>query len=118
MQTLPYQPEVAMRMQANSHEAIDEGARFYHTTNGYWVAWHNGMAAVLADDTPPDVPCDWVEGAHDLAELVELIESGAYAEVEEFDGDDEAWHDALADAAAGGEHGCACGDGGCHHHEH
>ena len=79
----------------SADEAIHPQAVFYQTANGYWLAWHNGIAAVLAPDTPPDIPCDWVEGAHDLAEIVALVESGEYAEVEEFDGDDEAWQAAI-----------------------
>lgn len=82
-------------MQAHTDEAVAADAVFYQTNNGYWVAWHQGTAWVLAADTPPDVAADWVEGAHDLAELVALIESGAYAEVEEFDGDDQAWQAAI-----------------------
>lgn len=95
MNTLPFQAEIAARMQADTDEAIHPQAVFYQTANGYWLAWHNGIAAVLAPDTPPDIPCDWVEGAHNLAEIVALVESGAYAEVEEFDGDDAAWQAAI-----------------------
>ena len=96
MQTLPFQPEIAERMLAGTtDEHIHPEAVFVRTANGYWVAWHQGLAAVLADTTPPDIPCDWVEGAHDLAEIVALVESGEYAEVEEFDGDDEAWQAAI-----------------------
>ncbi|MFD1243831.1 general secretion pathway protein GspG [Paralysiella testudinis] len=95
MNTLPFQADIAARMQADTDETIHPQAVFYQTANGYWLAWHNGIAAVLAPDTPPDIPCDWVEGAHDLAEIVALVESGEYAEVEEFDGDDEAWQAAI-----------------------
>lgn len=95
MNTLPFQADIAAQMQADTDEAIHPQAVFYQTANGYWLAWHNGIAAVLAPDTPPDIPCDWVEGAHDLAEIVALAESGEYAEVEEFDGDDEAWQAAI-----------------------
>ena len=95
MNTLPFQADIAAQMQADTDEAIHPQAVFYQTANGYWLAWHNGIAALLAPDTPPDIPCDWVEGAHDLAEIVALVESGEYAEVEEFDGDDEAWQAAI-----------------------
>ncbi|WP_051940354.1 hypothetical protein [Stenoxybacter acetivorans] len=91
MQTFPFQTEIAIRMQANTDETIHPDAVFYQTSNGYWLAWYDGIAAVLPPNTPPDVPCDRVEGAHDLAEVVSLIESGEYAEIEEFDGDDAAW---------------------------
>ena len=95
MNTLPFQADIAAQMQADTDEAIHPQAVFYQTANGYWLAWHNGIAAVLAPATPPDIPCDWVEGAHDLAEIVALVESGEYAEVEEFDGDDAAWQAAI-----------------------
>lgn len=96
MQTLPFQADIAARMQADTNETIHPQAVFYQTANGYWIAWHAGIGAVLAPDTPPDIPCDWVEGAQNLIELVALIESGDYAEVAEFDGDDEAWQAAIA----------------------
>ena len=57
---------------------------------------------LLAPDTPPDIPCFWVEGAESLEELVSMVENGEFDEVEEFDGDDDAWQEALG-----------CG----HHHE-
>jgi hypothetical protein len=43
-----------------------------------------------------------VEGAESLEELVSMVENGEFDEVEEFDGDDDAWQEAL---------GCD------HHHE-
>lgn len=94
---LPFQPQIADRMQAGSDEVIPAAALFCRTGGGYWLAWHQGVAWVLAPDTPPDVPCDRVEGAHDPAEVVALIDSGDYAAMEEFDGDDAAW-DALGGA--------------------
>ncbi len=98
MQTLPFQTEIAERMLSGTEgESIHPDAVFVQTANGYWIAWHNGTAAVLAPDTPPDIPCFWVEGAHNLEELVAIAENGEFDEVEEFDGDDEAWQQALAE---------------------
>ncbi|MDO5059361.1 MAG: general secretion pathway protein GspG [Neisseria sp.] len=106
MNILPFQADIAERMLVNTeNEHIAAEAQFVRTENGYWLAWHNGTAALLAPDTPPDVPCFWVEGAHDLAELMAMVENGEFDEVEEFDGDDEAWHEAAQ----------ACGH---EHHEH
>lgn len=97
MNTLPFQAEIAERMLVNTeNESIHPDARFLQTANGYWLAWHNGTAALLAPNTPPDIPCFWVEGAHDLEELAAMVENGDFDEVEEFDGDDEAWHQAAA----------------------
>ena len=110
MQTLPFQPEIAERMLAGTtDEHIHPEAVFVRTANGYWVAWHQGVAAVLADTTPPDIPCDWVEGAESLAELVAMLESGEYAEIAEFDGDDEAWAQMLAGCDEDHEHNEHCG---------
>ena len=70
MDILSFQPEIAERMLVNTEgEQIHPAAQFVKTENGYWLAWHEGLAALLAPDTPPDVPCFWVEGAHDLEEL-------------------------------------------------
>ena len=107
MNTLPYQEAIADRMLVNTeNETIHADAQFIETANGYWIAWHNGLAALLAPDTPPDIPCFWVEGAESLTELVAMVENGEFDEVEEFDGDDDAWHEAVA--------GC----GGDDHHDH
>lgn len=111
MKTLPFQKEIAERMLAGTEgETIHPESVFVQTDNGYWVAWHEGLAAVLAPDTPPDIPCDWVEGAHSLEEMVALLESGEYAEVMEFDGDDEAWQQVLAECAEEHDHE----EGHCH----
>lgn len=104
MNTLPYQTEIAQRMLVNTEgESIHPDALFVQTANGYWLAWHDGTAALLAPETPPDIPCFWVEGAESLEELVAMIENGEFDEVEEFDGSDDAWHEAASDC--------------CHHHE-
>ncbi|MDO4998414.1 MAG: general secretion pathway protein GspG [Neisseria sp.] len=96
MNILPFQSEIAERMLVNTeNESIHADAQFMQTANGYWIAWHDGVAALLAPNTPPDVPCFWVEGAESLAELVKLAEQGDFDEVDEFDGDDEAWHHAA-----------------------
>ncbi|HFC8517752.1 TPA: hypothetical protein ACFP41_000599 [Neisseria weaveri] len=108
MDILPFQAEIAERMLVNTEgESIHPDAQFVQTANGYWLAWHEGLAAVLAPDTPPDIPCFWVEGAHDLEELAALAENGEFDEVEEFDGDDDAW---LAACAEDHEHDEHCRD--------
>lgn len=94
MQILPFQTEIATRMLVNTeNETIHPEAQFVETANGYWIAWHDGTAALLAPNTPPDIPCFWAEGAESLEELVALVENGDFDEVEEFDGDDDAWHE-------------------------
>lgn len=105
---LPFQTEIATRMIVGTDEHIDNSAQFYQTTNHYWIAWQsNGMAAVLAPNTPESEPCDWVEGAESLEELITLIENGDYANMMTFDGSDEEWAK---------YHGCQCGHDEHHHH--
>lgn len=107
MNTLPFQPEIAKRMLINTeNESIHPDAQFFQTANGYWLAWHNGLAAVLAPNTPPDIPCFWVEGAQNIQELAALAESGALEQAEEFDADDDAWLEACC---TNHEHGGHCG---------
>ena len=103
MNTLPYQPEIAERMNAHSDDVIRQDAQFYHTQNGYWIAWQadSATAAVLPPNLPDSEPCDWVEGIEDLAELVDLVESGEYEAL------------LVADDDGGYAHECGCG---CHHH--
>ena len=84
MQTLPFQTDIAARMLVNTeNETIHPDAIFVQTQNGYWIAWHNQQAALLAPDTPPDIPCFWVKGAESLEELVSMVENGEFDEVEE-----------------------------------
>ncbi|ULJ64386.1 hypothetical protein [Wielerella bovis] len=97
MNTLPYQANIAARMNIGAEQEVPAHAEFYETVNAYWIAWFAPMAAVLPPNLPADEPCDWVEGADSLAELVSLIESGDYEQL-------------LADDAH--EMCCACG---CHH---
>ena len=85
------------RMTVGTDEHIHPQAQFVCTENGYWVAWHQGLAAVLPPDRAADEPCDWVEGMDSLADLIAFIEGGEYAEIEEFDGDDAAWAAACTD---------------------
>ena len=105
MQILPFQPEIAKRMLAGTDgETIHRDSAFVQTANGYWLAWHDGIAALLA----PDTPCFWVEGAQNLEELVSLVENGGFDEVEEFDGSDDSWHEAAAGCSGHDGH-CGCG---------
>ncbi|MGB4883125.1 MAG: hypothetical protein WBO82_08855 [Neisseria sp.] len=92
MKTLSFQANIATRMLENTvDEHIHPEALFIQTANGYWLAWHDGTAAVLSPNTPAGQPCDWVEGAESLQELVAMLESGEYDEIVEFEGDDEEW---------------------------
>lgn len=109
MQILSFQAEIAERMLDGAKgESIHKDAQFVQTENGYWVAWHNGVAALLAPDTPPGVPCFWVEGADSLEQLCELVESGEFDEVEEFDGSDDAWHEAAQCCGHHHDDDCGC----------
>ncbi len=109
MNILPYQTEIAERMLVGTEgETIHPDAQFVQTANGYWIAWHEGNAALLAPDTPPDIPCFWVEGAQSLEELVELVENGEFDEMEEFDGDDDEWHEHAAGCDGGHDGHCGC----------
>lgn len=104
MNILPFQADIAARMLVNTeNEQIHPAAQFIHTHNGYWLAWHDGIAALLAPNTPADEPCFWVEGASDLAELVSMVENGDFDVMEDFEGDEEAW-----------QHTAEC----CHHAHH
>lgn len=70
MQILSFQPDIAERMlEGTEGESVNENAQFVRTDNGYWIAWHEGVAALLAPDTPPGIPCFWVEGAESLEEF-------------------------------------------------
>ncbi|GFL38090.1 hypothetical protein TUM15764_10940 [Neisseria gonorrhoeae] len=109
MQILSFQADIAERMlEGTEGESVNENAQFVRTDNGYWIAWHEGVAALLAPDTPPGIPCFWVEGAESLEELCAMVERGEFDEVEEFDGDDDAWLEAAKDCGHHGE-ACACG---------
>ena len=110
MEVLPFQESIAERMLVGTEgELVHRDAQFVQTANGYWIAWHEGLAALLAPDTPPDIPCFWVEGAESLEELCAMVERGEFDEVEEFDGDDDAWHEAAQGCGHGHHGGCACG---------
>ena len=78
MNTLPYQSDIAARMNVDALHDIPEHAQFYHTQNGYWIAWFAPIAAVLPPNLPKNEPCDWIEEADDLTQWVDLIESGEY----------------------------------------
>lgn len=107
MSALPYQPEIAQRMIQDSNDIIPTTAQFYQTSNGYWLAWlGDGNAFVLAPELPENEPADKVEGADNLTELLDMIESGAYAQMLAFDGNDAEWA-ALTSCTCCNEH---------HHH--
>lgn len=57
MQILSFQADIAERMlEGTEGESVNENAQFVRTDNGYWIAWHEGVAALLAPDTPPGIP--------------------------------------------------------------
>ena len=93
MTPLPYSPEIAARMNDGAETPIAPNALFYHTQNGYWIAWQPEIAAVL----PPKGFSSNSENKS-LAELVSLIESGDYEALLAADADEPAHN-----------HGCACG---------
>lgn len=63
MQILSFQADIAERMlEGTEGESVNENAQFVRTDNGYWIAWHEGVAALLAPDTPPGIPCFWWKG--------------------------------------------------------
>ena len=96
-------PEIVARINESADTPLAPSAQFYHTQNGYWIAWQPEIAAVLPPDLPAGEPCDWVEGAETLADLVELIESGDYEALAYFEGSEEEWQE---------QEGCSCG---CQH---
>lgn len=52
MQILSFQADIAERMlEGTEGESVNENAQFVRTDNGYWIAWHEGVAALLAPDT-------------------------------------------------------------------
>lgn len=49
MNFLPFQSEIAERMLINTeNEHIHPESVFVRTANGYWLAWYDGTAALLA----------------------------------------------------------------------
>ena len=90
-------PEIVARINESADTPLASGAQFYHTQNGYWIAWQPEIAAVLPPNLPDDESCDWIEGTESLAELVSLIESGDYEALLATDADEPAHH-----------YGCAC----------
>jgi hypothetical protein len=112
--------DLIQRMTVNTNETIHPDAEFVCTTNDYWIAWHDGLAAVLSANADQNTPCDWVEGAATLDDLIEWIQSGEYEAMEDFDGSDEEWDELVLDSDAHGddhqhEHGENCH---CHHDHH
>ncbi|MBK0396745.1 MULTISPECIES: hypothetical protein [Kingella] len=97
----PYPAAIAARINESAATPLLPNAQFYHTANGYWIAWQPETAAVLPPDLPAGEPCDWVEGAESLAELASLIESGDYEALLAEDADNANEH--------AQEGGCACG---------
>ena len=97
----PYPAAIAARINESAATPLLPNAQFYHTQNGYWIAWQPETAAVLPPDLPAGEPCDWVEGAESLAELASLIESGDYEALLAEDADNANEH--------AQEGGCACG---------
>ena len=71
MTPLPYSPEIAARMNDGAETPIAPSAQFYHTANGYWIAWQPEIAAVLPPNLPADESCDWIEGTESLAALAD-----------------------------------------------
>lgn len=110
--------DIINRMLIGTDESIHPEAQIVRTENDYWVAWHDGLAAVLSPDAEANSPCDWVEGAATLEDLVIWIEGGEYAAMDDFDGSEDEWNELVLDSEAHGQetehehsHDCAC-----HHH--
>ncbi len=101
----PSKDDIIKRMIINTDETIHPNANIVCTQNDYWIAWHDGLAAVLSPNVDDNTPCDWVEGASSLEDLIIWVESGEYAEMENFDGSEEEWDELVLDSEA-------------HHHEH
>lgn len=91
IQTISSRAQVLARMTAGTGQTIPADAQVVRTANGYWVAWFDQQAAVLPPGVPPEQGCDWVEGCAGLEELIQLIESGEYAAMEDFEGSDAEW---------------------------
>lgn len=108
--------EVIARMTQGTDDVIHTDAHFVRTDNGYWLAWHDGRAAVIHEDAAADEPCFWVEGASSLDELINMLTNGDFDEIEEFEGDDEAWDEVVLDADAHHDHDHDCHDPHCDHH--
>jgi len=86
-----YRPRIAMRMAACSGDDKLKrwlyAAKYAKTSNGYWLAWHDGdnidRVAFLTPDHPDGEECQWLESwnKEDTIETaIEYFESGQIEE--------------------------------------
>lgn len=97
--------EVIARLTQGTDDVIAPSAQFVRTDNGYWVAWHEQTATIIHEDAQDDEVSFRVEGIASLSELVDMLTNGDFDEIEDFEGDEQAWDDVVLDADA-------------HHHDH
>lgn len=110
MQTLPFQPEIAERMLAGTtDEHIHPEAVFVHTANGYWGGLAPRPGRCARRHHPARHPLRLGGRRRITGRIAAMLESGEYAEIAEFDGDDEAWAQMLAGCDEDHEHNKHCG---------
>jgi len=83
-----WRPRIAMRMAKGDKELMRwlNKATFAKTSNGYWLAWHQGdnvdRVALLPPEHPEGEECKWLEswGNSTIETFIDYVESGEYEE--------------------------------------